>query len=322
MTEVVGSPPRKLARLKIALVVGGIVLLLLLVGVLTGGAEPDGSGASAGLAQTPFLALAVLSFLAGILGFASPCTLPLLPAYFAVTFQSDQRRVLVMTVAFVSGLALTFALFGALAGIVGQTLSAVGLTRFELARIGGVVILAFGVMSLLGRGFGGIQSRARADASLWGSFVFGATFGLGWTSCTGPVLGAITTLAINANIGIMGGQLAQLAPVLASTLLLVIFAMGLGVPLILVSTLFRRADRNGVFWRLLRGKGWDVTLFGRTFQIHSTTALSGIIFIALGILMISGRLTLLNSLVPDDLALSVAEFFSGIEDWLFVRLGR
>ena len=65
-----------------------------------------------------------------------------------------------------------------------------------------------------------------------------------------------------------------------------------------------------------------MTLFGRTFRIHSTTALSGIIFVALGILMISGRLTLLNSLVPDDLALSVAEFFSGIEDWLFVRLGR
>lgn len=316
--KVVESPPRKLARIKIALVVGGIVLLLLLVG---GRAEPDGAGASAGLAQTPFLALAVLSFLAGILSFASPCTLPLLPAYFAVTFQSDQRRVLVMTVAFVSGLALTFALFGALAGIIGQALNAVGLSRFELARIGGVVILAFGLMSLLGRGFAGIQSRTRADASLWGSLVFGATFGLGWTACVGPVLGAITTLAINANIGVMAGQLGQLAPVVGSTLLLVVFAMGLGVPLILVSTLFRRADRNGVFWRLLRGKGWDVTLLGRTFQIHSTSAISGIIFVALGILMISGRLTLLNSLVPDDLALNAAEFFARVEDWLFVRLG-
>lgn len=320
--KVVESPPRKLARPKIALVVVGIVLLLLLVGALIGRAEPDGAGASAGLAQTSFLALAVLSLLAGILSFASPCTLPLLPAYFAITFQSDQRRVLVMTIAFVGGLALTFALFGALAGFVGQVLNAVGLSRFELARIGGVVILAFGLMSLLGRGFAGIQSRTRADASLWGSFVFGATFGLGWTACVGPVLGAITTLAINANIGVMAGQLGQLAPVVGSTLLLVIFAMGLGMPLILVSTLFRRADRNGVFWRLLRGKGWEVTLLGRTFQIHSTTALSGIIFVALGILMISGRLTLLNSLVPDDLALSVAELLSRIEDWLFVRLGR
>jgi len=321
---VAASRLRKLTPLQIALIAGGVILLLvLLVSILGRGTAPPPAGEQVpgDLSQTPFLALAGLSFFAGMLGFISPCTLPLLPAYFALTFQSERRRVLVMTLAFMAGLALTFAVFGALAGVIGQSLNQVGLSRFALARIGGLVIIFFGVLSLLGKGFTGVQSNAQRSASLWGSFVFGATFGLGWTSCTGPVLGAITTLAINANFGVMGGQLSQLAPIFGSILLLVIFAMGLGVPLIVVSTFFGRAGRDSLFWRLLRGKGWQVSLFGKTLYLHSTTLISGIIFIALGILMVSGRLTLLNNLIPDNLALWVTGLFAGIEDWLVARLG-
>ncbi len=318
---VAASSPRKLSPLQIGLIVGGGLLLVFLLLALLGGAEPAAEEVSADLTQTPFLALAVLAFFAGMLGFVSPCTLPLLPAYFAITFQAERKRVLLMTVAFMAGLATTFALFGALAGVLGQGLSNIGLSRFDLGRIGGVIVIIFGVMSLLGKGFTGIQTRAKRDASVWGSFGFGATFGLGFTSCTGPVLGAITTLAINANFGVLGGQLSQLAPILGSMLLLVIFAMGLGVPLIVVSTFFGRADRDSLFWRMLRGKGWQVNLFGRSLYLHSTTIISGIIFIALGILMVTGRLTLLNNLVPEDLALRVAEIFTGFEDWLVTRLG-
>jgi len=315
---------RRLSRLQIGLLVGGaLLLILLLVAILGGGsgASSEVEGASPDLNQTPFLGLAVLAFFAGVLGFVSPCTLPLLPAYFAITFQAERKRVLVMTVAFLAGLASTFAIFGALAGILGRALSVVGLSKFDLARLGGLVVIFFGLMSLLGKGFTGVQSGTKRNASLWGSFVFGATFGLGWTSCTGPVLGAITTLAVNANFGVMKGQLAQWAPILGSMLLLVIFAMGLGVPLIVVSTFFGRADRDSLFWRILRGKGWEVKLFGKTLYLHSTTVVSGILFIALGILMVSGRLILLNNLVPDDLALRAAEIFAGIEEWLVSRLG-
>jgi len=318
------SPTRKLAPWQIALIVAGALLLLfLLISAWSDGrvTRPAGEATPTDLTQTPFLALAVLAFLAGILGFVSPCTLPLLPAYFAVTFQSERKRVLAMTIAFMGGLALTFALFGALAGVIGQGLNQVGFSRFELARIGGLVIIFFGLMSLLGKGFTGFQSSARRQASLWGSFVFGATFALGWTSCTGPALGAITTLAINANFGIMSGQSSQWGLVLSSIVLLVIFAMGLGVPLIIVSAFFGRADRNSLFWRILRGKGWEVTLLGKTLYLHSTTAISGIIFIVLGILMFSGRLALLNNLIPGDLALQVTGLFAGIEEWLVAQLG-
>ena len=319
----VSSRLRRLAPWQLGLIVLGLLLVVfLVVWIIAAGSQPAGESAATNLTQTSFLALAVLSFFAGILGFVSPCTLPLLPAYFAVTFQAERKRVLLMTVAFMGGLAVTFALFGALAGIIGQGLNQIGLNRFVLARIGGVVIIVFGLMSLLGKGFTGLQSQTRRSASLWGSFVFGATFALGWTSCTGPVLGAITTLAINANFGVMSGQLSQLAPIISSMLLLVIFAMGLGVPLIIVSTFFGRADRNSLFWRILRGKGWQVKVFGRDLYLHSTTMLSGVIFIVLGILMVTGKLTLLNNLIPDDLALRVTGAFATIEEWLVGRLGN
>jgi len=316
------SSLRKLSPLQLVFLIGGaIVVVFLLVTILGGGSQPAEEPLSTSLSQTPFLILAVLAFVAGILGFVSPCTLPLLPAYFAITFQAERKRVLVMTLAFVSGLASTFALFGALAGIIGQSLANIGLSRFDLGRMGGIVILFFGLLSLLGKGFSGLQSNNKRDASLWGSFVFGSTFGVGFTSCTGPVLGAISTLAVNANFAVLRGQSAQLAPIMGSMLLLVIFAMGLGVPLMLVSTFFGRADRDSLFWRILRGKGWQVTLFGQSLFLHSTNIISGILFIFLGILMISGRLTLLNSLAPEDLALRVAEAFANIEDWLISLLG-
>jgi cytochrome c-type biogenesis protein len=97
--------------------------------------------------------------------------------------------------------------------------------------------------------------------------------------------------------------------------------MGLGVPLVLVSTFFGRADRNSFLWRVMRGKGWEITILGKTLYLHSTSIISGLIFIALGLLMISGRLALLNNLMPDDLALRITELFAGIEDWLINLLG-
>ncbi len=315
------SLQRRLVR-RTAIIGGAGLLLVLLVVLLRARPAP---AAAADLTQASFLALAVLAFLGGVLSFALPCTLPLLPAYFAVTSQSDRKRILATTLAFQGGLALTFGLFGALAGIAGLALSGLGLTRFELARLGGLVVIMFGVMSLLGRGFTGFRAGSQRSASLWGAFVFGATFGLGWTSCIGPVLGSITTVAISANMDLLGGQYGGLAPLLSSALLLVIFALGLGLPLIIVSAFFGRADRNSLFWRILRGKGWEVKLPGRTrtraLFLHSTSIVSGLLFIGLGALMVAGRLALLDNLAPENLALNIAEVTAGIEDWLIARLG-
>jgi cytochrome c biogenesis protein CcdA len=135
------------------------------------------------------------------------------------------------------------------------------------------------------------------------------------------VLGAITTVAVNANMDVISGQYGGLAPLLSSALLLVIFALGLGLPLIIVSAFFGRADRNSLFWRILRGKGWEVDLLGRSFFLHSTSIVSGVLFIVLGVLMVAGRLALLDNLAPENLALDIAEVIAGIEDWLLSRLG-
>jgi cytochrome c-type biogenesis protein len=316
----VTSRLRRLSPAQLVLAAAGVALVGLILFALLSGSGPVDE-ASDGLNRTPFPILAGLAFIAGMLGFVSPCTLPLLPAYFAVTFQADRKRVLVMTLAFFGGLASAFAVFGALAGILGQALSQIGLSRYDLGRIGGLVVLAFGLMSLLGKGFSGLQSSTRREASLWGSFVFGITFGIGFTSCTGPVLGAITTLAVNANFAFMGGQVAQLAPIAGSMFLLTVFAMGLSVPLIVVSTFFGKSDRNSLLWRILRGKGWQVSLFGRNLYLHSANIVSGLLFVVLGILMVAGRLTMLNNLVPEDLALRAAHLFANIEEWLIGRLG-
>jgi thiol:disulfide interchange protein len=118
-----------------------------------------------------------------------------------------------------------------------------------LLLFGGSLIVIFGLMSLMGKGFTGFQSDdVERNATLGGSYVFGLTFSLGWTSCTGPILGAVLTLA------------AASASVLHGVMLLFIYALGLGLPLLFVSTLFGRASRKSLFWRVIRGKGWQVTV--------------------------------------------------------------
>ena len=98
------------------------------------------------------LVLIFLAFTAGVFSFLSPCTLPILPAYFAVTAQADRARMGFMSVAFFLGLASLFVGMGASASYFG------GLLReymFSLTTTGGVVVVVFGIMTLFGKGFSG-----------------------------------------------------------------------------------------------------------------------------------------------------------------------
>ncbi|MDX1414545.1 MAG: cytochrome c biogenesis CcdA family protein [Candidatus Promineifilaceae bacterium] len=338
-----------------------IGLAILLIGFLvlgtftqSGGSAPPGFG----IQNQPFLVLAVLAFVGGLLSFLSPCTLPILPAYFAFAFQSGRRQIAINTVVFMMGLASMFALLGASASVLGRLLLQ---NQQLLLLFGGSLVLVFGVMSLLGRGFTGMSQTTDAavdNRSLWGSFIFGLTFAVGWSSCVGPILGAVLTLA------------AQTASVGNGAMLLFIYALGLGLPLIIVSTFFGRASRDSMLWRVMRGKGWDVnvhmvlvgliwalaiwrilvaaaeyafrnfdflavqqfttfheygllllTLAGATLWVftlpgdhrttlhmHSTQAISGVLFILLGLLLLSSRLATFNSLVPPELAIWFADF--------------
>jgi len=157
--------------------------------------------------------LGLLAFISGLLSFTSPCTLPILPAYFAFTFQADQKRIALMTVAFFAGLATVFVLLGGSASLIGGWLTE---HVYTLTTIGGWAIIAFGVMSILGKGFTGLKVSYRQSATLGGSFLFGGTFALGWVSCIGPILASLLVLAAS-------GQ-----TVLRGMFLLFIYAMGLG----------------------------------------------------------------------------------------------
>jgi len=238
-----------------------------------------------------------LSFIAGILGFLSPCTLPILPAYFAFASQSEGKNILLMTIAFFSGLAFVFSLMGATATLLGTLVS----RHHEfLLRVGGVLIVLFGLASLLGKGFSGAGFRRRPALSLAGTFFFGMTFSVGWTACIGPILGVMLIMAATAKTAWSGA------------VSLFIFALGLSLPLMILSLYLGRLDRNGRFWRFLKGKGWEVRIAGHPFYLHTTGIISGLIFISLGVLMMTGYLTYLNSIFP----VGIQAWFAGIEDSL------
>lgn len=258
----------------LGVILGCIVLLLILL--LTSSGQTTAPAWSNNL-----LLMIPASFLAGILSFLSPCTLPLLPAYFAFSFQTSRSNVVVTTVAFFLGLATTMTLFGA-------TATALSLFLFQNQQaftiIGGFLIILFGIMSLFGLGFTGVQFQSRPEATVIGSYIYGATFALGWSACIGPILGSILTMLATQGMGILQG-----------TFLAFIYALGLGLPLILIATFFSRLGAGTRFWRFLRGRAWTVNLFGKEFFFHSTSVISGALLITMGILLVSGNLTAITS---------------------------
>jgi len=247
------------------------------------------------LPQSGMLALTFLAFVAGVFSFLSPCTLPILPAYFAVTAQADRARLSLMSLAFFIGLATLFVIMGASASLLGQVLRDY---MFSLATIGGVLVAIFGVMTLFGLGFSGANFQGRPGSTFFGFFLFGATFALGWTPCVGPILSGILILAASDKT------------VLQGMTLLFCYAVGLGLPLILIATFFGKLSKDSLFWRLLRGKGWDVTFAGKTIFLHTTNLFSGLLLITLGVALAMGYLTYINSLIPIELQL----WFSKMEE--------
>jgi cytochrome c-type biogenesis protein len=252
-------------------ILGGVLLLLVLL-VTTSGEINTAPAWSDNL-----LLMIPAAFFAGVLSFLSPCTLPLLPAYFAFSFQASKSNVVVMTIAFFFGLATTLVLFGASATALSYFLFR---NQHLLTTLGGILIVIFGFMSLFGLGFTGVQFQNRPEATVIGSYVYGATFSLGWSACIGPILGSIMTLLATQGMGILQG-----------TFLAFIYALGLGLPLILVATFFSRLGNGTRAWQFLRGKGWTVKIFGHDLNLHSTSLISGALLIIMGTLLLSGKLT-------------------------------
>ncbi|MCS6939772.1 MAG: cytochrome c biogenesis CcdA family protein [Roseiflexaceae bacterium] len=278
-----------------ALFIGlGIALALAVIAILS-----QGSSSPVAPRGASMLILAPAAFLAGVFSFLSPCTLPILPAYFAFTFQAQRERIVIMTVAFFLGLATTMVLLGATATALSQLL----FRNLEtLTFIGGLIIIAFGILSMLGKGFSGIQILSRPSASIAGSYLYGATFALGWTACVGPILGALLTLLATQGIAILQGAVLSF-----------IYALGLGTPLIIVATFFSRLGAGSPFWKALRGRGFSLSIGGYQLHLHTTSLISGALLVIMGLLLATGQLTALSEWAQRT---PLAQWALSLEQWV------
>jgi cytochrome c-type biogenesis protein len=214
-----------------------------------------------------------LAFLAGLVSFATPCVLPLVPGYLSAVSGREAgaggRRVLVASLPFVAGFTVFFVALGAAAALAGGL---VGENRRLLLSIAGllVVVLGLAFMGLLPFPFldrlaaPGLVEDARSSGS---TALLGAAFGVCAAPCIGPVLGSILALAGESQTVVEG------------TLLLLVYSVGLALPFLVVALGFGRVlnafrwlrDRYGVF---------------RT--------ISGALLVALGLLLFFDRFWWLN----------------------------
>ncbi len=193
------------------------------------------------LIDASLLPAMLVALAAGLLSFLSPCVLPIVPPYLAYMggiSMSDlkgtgaaRRRALLPAVFFVLGLSTVFLLLG-------FTASAFGAFFLEwqgwFVRISGAVVIVFGLHFLGVIHIPALNREARLDAgdrggSAVGAYLLGLAFAFGWTPCIGPQLGAIISLA------------ASEASVARGTLLLAVYAAGLGIPFLLAAVFIQRA---------------------------------------------------------------------------------
>jgi cytochrome c biogenesis protein CcdA len=212
----------------------------------------------------------LIAFIAGIISFTSPCGFVLLPTFFSFLFKERKRAVL-MTAFFCAGLILAFTTLGLSAAILG-----VFINEFKkpFAVVSGFIFIAFGIMTLLNKGFTWFQFKLdhHKAKSAFTMTLFGFFFALGWTPCVGPVLGGILLLAANAGT------------VLTGTAYLVFYALGVSLPLLLVAMLSDKFDLAHKKW--IQGKVITFKLFGKEIVTHTYNIASAIILIFIGVIMI------------------------------------
>ena len=256
------------------------------------------------------LLAAPIAFAAGVVSFLSPCVLPLVPGYLsfitgltgaelageelpagsaagapagagAVKVQDTETlvrtkgRVLIGSLLFVLGFTFVFVSYGALFGALGQALVQYQQT---ISKVLGLLVIVLG-LAFLGL-VPGFQREFRVHRmptiGLWGAPLLGVLFGLGWTPCIGPTLGAVQTLAFTEASAARGA------------LLSFFYCLGLGLPFIVVGLLFRRA---------MGTIGWV--------RRHSLLVMriGGAMLVAIGFLLITG--------LWDDLTIGLRSWAGG-----------
>lgn len=203
-----------------------------------------------------------LAVLAGLVSFLSPCVLPLVPGYLGyVSGMAASRKKLVLgSSLFVLGFAVVFVALGSAFGAVGAFLVS---SRFWLQPLLGALVIIFG-FAMIGQ-FSLLQREVKLQitprAGLWFAPVLGIVFGLGWTPCIGPTLSAVMTLALT-EAGAASGALLAFA-----------YALGLGLPFVLLAAGFGWASKSVRFVRE---------------HIRAFNLFGGSLLVLLGLLLVTG----------------------------------
>ena len=216
----------------------------------------------------------LISFLEGIITFISPCLLPMLPiyiSYFAGGGERTTGKTLRNALGFVAGFTLIFVAMGALAGTLGSFLR-----EYQTAVniVTGAIVIFFG-LNFLGiiklNLFSGNQRAANtSNMGFFSAMLFGMIFSVGWTPCVGAFLGSALMLA------------SQQAHVVEGMLMLLTYSLGLGVPFVLSAVLIDYL-KSAFQW------------IKKNYTIIN--AVSGCLLILIGILMATGTLGRLLSLL-------------------------
>ena len=211
----------------------------------------------------PLWVAAPIALLAGLVSFFSPCVLPLLPAYLGIVSGSanTKSRMVVGSLLFVAGFSAVFVALGAGFGGLGSIFS--GEVKNWIQRGSGVLVLILGII-LIG-GFDLAQRTKKLNikpsAGLVGAPLLGVVFGLGWTPCIGPTLGAVLNLAFDTGSASRGAFLA------------VIYSIGLGLPFVLAAAGFSWATKSIGFVKK---------------NIRAINLTGGVMLIILGLLLLTG----------------------------------
>jgi cytochrome c-type biogenesis protein len=217
----------------------------------------------------------------GLISFASPCILPLIPSYVSYitgisydelvsreSRRKNMRITLFHSLAFVAGFSLVFVLLGATASLAGSILT----QHLNIIRIvGGVLIIIMGVFVMDVVNIPFLQREAKLTlktrpAGYIGTVVVGMIFGAGWTPCTGPFLGSVLALAMTGET--LGRGMALLS----------LYSLGLGIPFIL-SAIAISAFLSS-FNKLKR-------------HFRAIKIVSGLILIFMGVLLLLDKMTIL-----------------------------